>query len=107
MHADDDKKTEFEKIVTNEPLLFAHRLIITGASFYLAFIGTKLLHANEDLKDALQQYKYEMVVQIASINGKAEVLNSRVDALSNRMTNSDNRLDGLNARLIEMLRGAH
>src|SRR5271169_6049204 len=106
MHADDDRKTEFEKIATNEPFLFGYRMIVAVVSFYLAFVGTKILHTNEDLADKVAQLRYDAAIRGAAIETKADVLNSRVDALSGRLTSLDTRVDALNARIIEMLRGA-
>lgn len=104
MQADDERKTPFERIVTAEPALFGYRLFIMAICAYLSFIGTKILHTNDDLKEALQTFKYDVAVRLGTVEGRAEVLNSRVDALSNRITNTDHSVDLINARVIDLLR---
>lgn len=99
-----EEKSAFEEVATNEKTLFTWRIVVLVASAYISFVATKILHVNDDLKDQIIQLKYDVGMRMSTLDGEARVLNSRLDSLSIRATNADSRMDGMNARLIELIK---
>lgn len=104
MNHGQESPDKFTRAVTNETFLFSYRVIVSLGSLYLAFVATKILNTNDNLQATVASFRYDTAIVLAETKGKVDVINSRVDALSNRLTTLDRSVDATNERIMDIIK---
>lgn len=102
--SDDAEKSAFIKAVTSEGSLFVYRAITGLGAIYLSWVVTSMLTDSRAMREDLKILKYDVGMEIAGIKGRQEVMGSRIDGLSARMTNTDSAVQMIGNRLYDMIK---
>lgn len=103
MEQNGKKLNKFTELVTDERLLFSYRAITVLGAAYFAFVGTKILNTNEELKQTMNDLKLTNAIDIATLKGQVSVIDKRVDIHAQRLDNNDKDRQVIWSRVYELV----
>ena len=93
------------KAATNEYVLFANRLFLSGCAAVIVFFATGIRQDTADLKREFITYQLVEEARLSRLEGKMGAMEGSVDAHRRRLDSNDTDIRSLWARIYDLASG--